>query len=258
MVYMGSKQKYVKYIVPIIQKYIKENNIDTFVDVFCGGANLTDKIDCDVVIGNDLSPSLIALHKQAQMDFDKIPTEGGRDYWDKGYAEWKKMKKQIDDGLPIDTEMPLYKIGAVEWYSSFARGGFPLGYAKPSETRDYYKEGYRNHKKQAETENYKKIIFVQGDYRDLTSRVPLSHTLFYCDSPYLGTRGYGINKKFNHDEYYDWLRETGKQVPIFVSEQFLPNDFNIVWEKDVVRTVNLQNNYKACEKLYFIDNRKVI
>ena len=62
MVYMGSKRRFAKYIVPYIQNYIKENNITTFVDIFCGGANLTDKIKCDKVIANDLSPTLIALH----------------------------------------------------------------------------------------------------------------------------------------------------------------------------------------------------
>lgn len=26
--------------------------------------------------------------------------------------------------------MPLYEIGAIEWYASFSNGGFPRGYAK--------------------------------------------------------------------------------------------------------------------------------
>lgn len=46
MIYMGSKRQYCKYIVPIIQKYINENNILVFIDCFCGGANLADKINC--------------------------------------------------------------------------------------------------------------------------------------------------------------------------------------------------------------------
>lgn len=46
MVYMGSKRRFAKDIVPIIQKYIDENNITEFYDCFCGGANLGDKIIC--------------------------------------------------------------------------------------------------------------------------------------------------------------------------------------------------------------------
>lgn len=258
MVYMGSKRRYAKDIVPIIQKYIDENGIKVFVDAFCGGGNLVDKISCETVIANDLSPTLIALHIQAQLDFSKIPVDGNREYWDKAYADWKKMKKQMDNNEPISVDMPLYEIGAIEWYSSFANGGFPRGYAKPSATRNYYQEAYRNHKKQAEEETYKKIIFHQGDYRELISEIPLKDTLIYCDSPYHGTKPYAISNKFNHEEYYSWLREASKQVPIFVSEQMLPPDFTPIWEKDAKRTCGKDNNFKACEKLYFIDNREEI
>lgn len=256
MVYMGSKRRYAKDIVPIIQEYIDKNKITTFVDCFCGGGNLVDKIHCDTLIANDLSPTLIALHEIAQTDFNSIPTDGNREYWDTAYTEWKKMKKQMDNNEEINVNMPLYMIGAIEWYGSFANGGFPRGYAKPSAGRNYYQEAYRNHKKQAESENYKKIIFRQGDYRDLVSNIPLNNAIFYCDSPYKGTKPYAISSKFNHEEYYDWLRETSKQVPIFISEQVLPPDFISIWEKDAKRTCGKDNNFKACEKLYFIDNRK--
>ena len=145
MVYMGSKRRYCKYIVPIIQNYINTNNITIFIDCFCGGANLADKIECDTIIANDLSPSLIALHQTAQQNFDLIPQDGSREYWDKAYAEWKEMKKNLDN-ITETENMPLYMIGAIEWYSSFANGGFPRGYAKPTATRNYYQEAYRNHK----------------------------------------------------------------------------------------------------------------
>ena len=169
MTYMGSKRKYCKYIVPIIQKYIDEHNITVFVDVFCGGANLTDKINCQKVIGNDLSPTLIALHQTAQKDFSKIPTDGSREYWDKAYTEYKKIKSAMDKGEEYQPEIPLFEIGAIEWYASFSNGGFPRGYAKNTQTRNYYQEGWRNHKKQTENPLYRNIDFIQGNYKDILS-----------------------------------------------------------------------------------------
>ena len=258
MVYMGSKRKYCKDIVPIIQKYIDEHKINVFIDVFCGGANLADKIKCEAVIANDLSPSLIALHQQAQFDKSIIPETGDRAWWDAAYAEWKKMKKEMDKGVDINDiqlSMPLWKIGAMEWYSSFANGGFPRGYAKPSCGRDYYNEAYRNHQKQADDENYKKISFIQGDFKDILNKYPAlreEKILFYCDSPYKGTKPYAINPKFNFEEYYNWLRETSKLYPIFISEQEMPEDFPIIWEKEAKRTAGKDNNFKAVEKLYLI------
>lgn len=46
MKYMGSKSRIAKDIVPILQRYIDENNIDTYVEPFVGGANVIDKIKC--------------------------------------------------------------------------------------------------------------------------------------------------------------------------------------------------------------------
>lgn len=259
MTYMGSKRKYCKDIVPIIQKHIDEKHITTFIDVFCGGGNLADKIRCDRVIANDLSPTLIALHQMAQSDFSKIPEDGNREYWDKAYGEYKKIKSAMDKGEVYTPEMSLYEIGAIEWYASFANGGFPRGYAKNAKGRNYYQEGRRNHKAQAETELYKNIEFICGDYKDVLPKlkdIDLEHTLIYCDSPYKDTKPYAINPHFNYIEYYDWLRETSKTVPIFISEQVMPEDFPIIWEKEVKRTAGQDNNFKACEKLYLLDNRK--
>lgn len=158
MVFMGSKTKYKNDIPPIINKYIKDNNIEVFIDCCSGGANLTDKIICENVYAVDLSPSLIELHKQAQKDFSKIPTDGSREMWDNSYSAWKKMKKILDtksyenftNSDFNEIGLPLYEIGCMEWYASFSNGGFPRGYAKNSITRNYYQEAWRNHKKQSE------------------------------------------------------------------------------------------------------------
>lgn len=256
MVYMGSKRKYCKYIVPIIQEYIDKNNITTFVDCFCGGANLADKIKCDNIICNDLSPTLIALHQQAQKDFSKIPIDGDKEYWDLAYNEWKKIKYAKIANKKYTPLLPLWVIGAIEWYASFSNGGFPRGYAKPSSSRNYYKEAYRNHKKQAESDIYKKIIFTCNSYDKVN--ISSNNVLLYCDSPYKNTKPYGISPKFDFDYYYKWLQDKSKTYPIYVSEQALPSEFNkfLVWEKDDAnRTMSKNNKFKASERLYLIDNR---
>ena len=40
MVYQGSKNRLTKFLVPIIQKYIDDNNIKTYIEPMCGGASL--------------------------------------------------------------------------------------------------------------------------------------------------------------------------------------------------------------------------
>lgn len=274
------EEKTKKYIVKSVEKCeghfyditLEENSTHRFildggiVTHNCGGANLIDKINCEKLIGVDLSPSLIELHHQAQENFSEIPTNGTREMWDNSYSAWKRMKKILDIKSFIDFTgedfytigMPLYKIGCMEWYASYANRGFPGGYAKNTATRNYYQEAWRNHKKQSENENYKKITFVCDDYKDLINKISLdSPTILYIDPPYKNTKPYGISKNFDYMRLYNWLKEISKTYPIFVSEQFLPKEFDKykIWEKETKRTIGKDNNFAAKETLWLIDRR---
>lgn len=61
MVFMGSKSKYSKYIVPILQNAIDTYNVTDYIEFFVGGANIIDKIKCENRYGYDRSDTLIAL-----------------------------------------------------------------------------------------------------------------------------------------------------------------------------------------------------
>ena len=71
---------------------------------------------------------------------------------------------------------------------------------------------------------------------------------------------YAISKHFNYFRYYNWLKEISKKYPVFVSEQYLPPEFdkNIIWRKDVNRTCGKDHQFKACETLWLIDNRSQV
>ena len=45
MKYMGSKAKVARYIVPIIQEQIERSGYETYLEPFCGGCNVIDKIE---------------------------------------------------------------------------------------------------------------------------------------------------------------------------------------------------------------------
>ena len=61
MKYMGSKSRIAKDIVPIIQKYLDDYKIDTYIEPFCGGCNVIDKIQCNTRIASDVNKYLIEL-----------------------------------------------------------------------------------------------------------------------------------------------------------------------------------------------------
>ena len=53
MKYMGSKSRITKYIVPIIQKCIDDNNLSVYIEPFAGGMNVIDRINDPFRCGSD-------------------------------------------------------------------------------------------------------------------------------------------------------------------------------------------------------------
>lgn len=174
MTYMGGKQRLAPNIVPILNNYIKENGIENFYDVMCGGANIISGVECNELYANDLSPTLIALHQAAQQDFSLICTDSSREQWDRCYGEYKKLKSA---NFKKESSIPLAEIGAIEWFGGFSGRGFPGGYAVLSQGRNQFEERYNNLKKQSQLPSYSKIHFTCGDYRDLEFK---PNSLIYC------------------------------------------------------------------------------
>ena len=67
---MGSKGRIVNDILPIIQHRIEDYNIKTYIEPFCGGCNVIDKVVCDKKIASDNHKYLIAMFQ----NLDKIHT----------------------------------------------------------------------------------------------------------------------------------------------------------------------------------------
>ena len=247
MVYMGSKNKYAKDIVPILQKCIDDNNITLYIEPFVGGANIIDKIKCKERYGFDRSDTLIALLQTAANNFDDVLKEGNRELWDKGKAYVKDGKKPED--------MTLAEIGAMEFFASYCNGGFPRGYAKNTSTRNYFQEAYRNMEKQAP--DLKGITFLCKDYQDLKID-DIENAVIYCDPPYKGTKIYGYAKqpKMDYEHFWDWVRKLSKKNYVFISEQSAPDDFESIWTQQVKRTTNKENNFKAVEHLFICKGEK--
>ena len=58
MNYVGGKHRLLPQIIPLFPK-----DINTFVDLFCGGFNVGVNIDANKIIGNDLCSEVIEVYK---------------------------------------------------------------------------------------------------------------------------------------------------------------------------------------------------
>lgn len=237
MKYMGSKSRIKKYIVPILQNYIDSNNIENYIEPFVGGANVIDSIICKNKIGNDISNPLIELFKSL-VNGQVLPLEVPR----KLYNDVRKNKNT--------NKYPEWYKGAIGYLSSYNGRYFDGGYAgevitKTGIVRNYYKEAKRNIEKQII--NLKDIKFISNDYKKISIS---NNSLIYCDPPYENTKQYGINKNFNYEEFWKWVRVQSKNNIVIISEQNAPNDFKCIWEQEIIRTQNNRNRIKATEKLF--------
>lgn len=236
---MGSKSRIAKNIIPIIQKYIYDNNIVHYYEPFCGGCNIIDKIKCESKYANDNQKYLIALLQNLEK-INSLPDFVTKEHYSEVRECYNKSLNTFED----------WYIGAIGFLASYNGRFFDGGYAGVVETkqgtvRDYYNEAKRNLIEQ--TPLLKNINFNYGDYLDITG---ISNAVIYCDPPYENTKQYGSSKKFNHEKFWVWVREMSKNNIVLVSEHNAPEDFKCIWTQSILRTIDNNKRVQSVEKLF--------
>jgi DNA adenine methylase len=150
---MGSKSRIAKYIVPILQQCIDKNHISNYIEPFCGGCNIIDKIRCEHKIANDLNTYLIAFLS----------------YVSKGGKLLDNVPKDLYDEVRSNYKSNIYDnwyVGNIGFLASYNGRFFDGGYAKSvyenGKLRDYYQESKCNLKNQAD--KLKGIEFLNSSY----------------------------------------------------------------------------------------------
>lgn len=234
MVYMGSKRRIAKHIIPIMIEAADKAGVAKWVEPFVGGANLIDKVpDRFERVGYDFNEHVIYALKDIRDNPDGLPDSISEDYY-----------QQIK-GTPT---APITSY--LRFIASFA-GKFEAGYArgKGCDAATFAGRGKRNAQKQSPL--IQGVDFIHADYRELSFK----DSLIYCDPPYQNTSGYKTGG-FNHDEFFEWCREQAKNNIVFVSEYNAPDDFNLVWQGEI--KTNFASNIKkathnAVEKLFIVE-----
>lgn len=236
---MGSKSKIAKFIIPILQDVIDKNNINIYIEPFCGGCNVIDKIKCGIRIASDKQHYLIELYKNLDK-LSLLPDMITKEHYSDVRTAYNTKNSKYED----------WYIGAIGFLSSYNGRFFDGGYAgiittKEGNTRNYYDEAKRNLLGQ----DLSNIIFKENDYKDIT----VSNALIYCDPPYKDTKQYGVSRNFNHGEFWQWVREMSRNNIVIVSEEQAPSDFRIIWEQPIKRTIDNNSTVNSIEKMFTIN-----
>ena len=231
--YMGRKSRIAKDISSILNKLIVENKITTYIEPFVGGGNMIEHIQCQSKYGLDNNEYLIEFWKQIQSGWNPL-TE---------ISMTKELYQDIKENIDKYPKHIVALAGFCATYNAKWFGGYAgIVKTKINTYRNYYDEAVRNVLKQAP--NIKDVSFVHADY----SRVNPKNALIYCDPPYRGTTGYKDN--FDHDTYWEWVREKSKTNIVVCSEYTAPSDFKCIWEKQLITTLDKNSRSKSTEKLF--------
>ena len=217
MRYMGGKSRISKQIAEILNSAIDKNK--PFVSLFCGSCAIESKVQADVKILNNKHPYLIAMWQALQngwMPPDVVTKE-----------EYYRVKVNMDENPALT--------GFVGFGCSFG-GKWWGGYAKDKRGDDYCGQAKRGLLKDLPGVQY--ATFTCLDYHDV--EIP-NGAVVYCDPPYVNTTGYTIGQ-FNTNEFWDYMRQLSKRCDVYISEESAPDDFECIWSKEKVRTLEKSDN----------------
>ena len=217
MQYMGGKSRISKQIAEILNSAIDKNT--PFVSLFCGSCAIESKVQADVKILNDKHPYLIAMWQALQngwMPPDVVTKE-----------EYYRVKANMDENPALT--------GFIGFGCSFG-GKWWGGYAKDKRGDDYCGQAKRGLLK--DLVGIQSATFTCLDYRDV--EIP-DGAVVYCDPPYVNTTGYTVGQ-FDTDEFWNYMRQLSKRCDVYISEESAPDDFECIWSKEKVRTLEKSDN----------------
>ena len=214
---MGGKSRISKQIAEVLNSAIDKNT--PFVSLFCGSCAIESKVQADVKILNDKHPYLIAMWQALQngwMPPDAVTKE-----------EYYHVKANMDENPALT--------GFVGFGCSFG-GKWWGGYAKDKRGDDYCGQAKRGLLK--DLVGIQSATFTCLDYHDVEI---LDGAVVYCDPPYANTTGYTVGQ-FDTNEFWDYMRQLSKRCDVYISEESAPDDFECIWGKEKVRTLEKNDN----------------
>lgn len=269
--YTGGKYKLLPQILPYIP-----DNINTFVDLFCGGCNVGININANSIICNDIEPHIISLlnyFKTCTSDklienIESVIKEYklsdtntyGYEYYgcnsSDGVAKYNKdkyIKLRADYNKDTSNDLMFY-IVLMFAFSNQIRFNSKGEFNMPVNKRDFNSNIRKNTINFIDKLNNINIQFTNKDFKELQLNDLNSQDFIYCDPPYLVTCA-SYNEQDGWNEYHEkdllkLLDEANEKGIRFALSNVLENkgksnDILKEWCKKY-NTYHLNNTYANC------------
>ena len=227
MAYLGGKSTGFKHIIKILNDP-KYDNMD-YYELFCGYCHITRRIvNKKSITINDYNGLLVCLLDgiKQNLSYPYISRER--------YYELKNKHNVITWERAI--------AGFCYSYNGKLWGGYVLdnsntpSYKKTGKLMIYYKQRQNYYDKLKKNQAF---MSSKLNYKSYDEFNPVG-ALIYCDPPYRNTTKYNKNSvgEFDHDKFWDRVRELSKYNDVYVSEYTAPDDFICVAELPKKSTVS--------------------
>lgn len=218
-----------------------------FIDACCGGANIIANtkypIVCKTKYAFDNNKYLIALFDKVK--FNKL------EYIHIDEDEYKKVKQDFLLGNNTYEDWYYGYVGFLFSYGTVFMDSYARGNDNKGNPRNMGLERFKNLINQKEA--LKTATFTVENIFNINLNMLNKNMLIYIDPPYKDTKQYN-KQKFDTEKFWNLVREMSKRCIVVVSEYQAPNDFIIIWEKELLQNINRKalDRQKATEKLFVI------
>lgn len=225
MRYFGGKSRIGREIADHINRV---PSLHTYWEPFCGGCSVIEHVRAPERVASDLHESLILLWKALQEGWEPPDTVTEEQYDYAKLMETSALKAFIGFGCS----------NSGKWFG---------GYARENTARNFAMNA-----KRSLARKLKSLGDVEF-YRDSYNEVGFPEGwVIYCDPPYGNTTGFSTGK-FDHEKFWDWARKASENNVVLVSEYEAPEDFAVVWEKEVKTDMNKadgKTKHRRVERLF--------
>ena len=253
--YTGGKYKLLPQILPLFPK-----DINTFVDMFCGGCNVGLNVDAERIVFNDFMPQIIELYQRWSDD----GVEKTIEYIEKRVKEFDLSKTNQEGFLQIRNEYnekrdirDLFVIIAHAFNHQIrfnSKGEYNMPFGKDrSEWNNTMKKNLIDF---INTISSKQCYFTNKSFEELKIDSLKENDFIYADPPYLITcASYNENGGWNEEceyrllEILDTCNKKGIKFALsnVLENKGKKNDILIAWaEKNNYNIHHLNMTYSNC------------
>lgn len=241
--YVGGKYKLLPQIIPLLPE-----EIDTFVDLFCGGLNIGVNVNANTIIANDISKEVISFYQGLEKEGTKNALEKV-----KSRIEQFELSKTNEEGFKKIREY--YNQENRDWDVFYAlltnafnyqirfskKGDFNTSFGKNrSSFNPNLEKNFIEFSNRIEEKNF---IFSTLNFEDFDINNLTKNDFVYIDPPYLISTapyneqgGWGVNNELKLLEFCDTLNEKG--IRFAISNVFEHKGFENTYLKDWSKKYN--------------------